>query len=44
MVLHHRILKRFNMDKIVELLLAALFGLIGGSLLAVVYLYRIGGF
>lgn len=32
------------MDKIVELLLAGLFGLIGGSLLAVVYLYRIGGF
>jgi hypothetical protein len=27
-----------------DIILAALFGLIGGSLLAVVYLYRIGGF
>jgi hypothetical protein len=27
-----------------DIILAGLFGLIGGSLLAVVYLYRIGGF
>jgi hypothetical protein len=27
-----------------DIILASLFGLIGGSLLAVVYLYRIGGF
>jgi hypothetical protein len=27
-----------------DIILAALFGLIGGSILAVVYLYRIGGF
>ena len=27
-----------------DIILASLFGLFGGSLLAVVYLYRIGGF
>jgi hypothetical protein len=27
-----------------DIIFAALFGLIGGGLLAVVYLYRIGGF
>jgi hypothetical protein len=27
-----------------DIILSGLFGLIGGSLLAVVYLYRIGGF
>lgn len=27
-----------------DIILAALFGLIGGALLAAVYLYRIGGF
>ena len=27
-----------------DIILASLFGLVGGTLLAIVYLYRIGGF